>query len=187
MSSGLRITLEKFSRMVAQGAFNELGDRHIELIYGELREMVSPGPSHINTVRRLNRWSHDHVGDDDAFIMIQDPIGIAQYDSAPRPDVTWVKPKDYETIPQERDVLLLIEVSDTTLSYDTGEKLELYAFAAIKDYWVVNLQDCCVEVYRRPKRGRYLEHCAYRSGEQISPLAFPKLKLSVSGLFRDSE
>lgn len=184
MSTALRLTLDDYDRMIAEGAFDALRDKKIELIYGELREMTPPGPSHSQAVSRLNRWSHESTTEAEATIRIQDPIGIPELDSAPQPDVVWARPKDYgQRHPRPRDVLLLIEVSDSSLDYDLGEKAAVYAQAGIKDYWVVNIPDFCVEVFRQPKRGRYLEHRTFNVGEQVEPLAFPKLRLSVSGLF----
>jgi len=164
MSTALRLTLDDYDRMIAEGAFDALRDKKIELIYGELREMTPPGPSHSQAVSRLLRWSTDNTSKTEVTV--------------------WVRPKDYgERHPRPRDVLLLIEVADSSLEYDLGEKAAVYAQAGIKDYWVVNIPDFCVEVFRQPKRGRYLEHRTYNVGELAHPLAFPKLKLSVSGLF----
>ena len=183
-SVALRLTLDDFNRMVADGAFDELRGKRIELIYGELREVTPPGPTHAQAVARLLRWSTNQVAEDQATIRIQDPIEIPDHDSAPQPDVVWVKPKDYgKQHPQPRDILLVIEVADSSVAEDMGEMAELYARAGIKDYWVINVPDFSIEVFRSPKRGRYSERRKYQIGERIHPLAFPKVSLSVSGLF----
>src|SRR5262245_52075085 len=125
MSTALRLTVKDFDHMVARGAFDWLGDRRLELIFGELREMNPPGPSHSEGVRVLNRWSHDQVSDSEARIRIQDPIAIPELDSSPQPDIVLAKAKNYEDEhPRPRDVLLLIEVSDTSLGSDSGEKAD---------------------------------------------------------------
>lgn len=184
MSTALRLTLDDFNRMVADGAFDGLRRRRIELIYGELREVTPPGPTHAEAVSRLNRWSMDSTSNRDDTVRVQDPIEIPDLDSAPQPDIVWARPKDYSSQhPRPRDVLLIIEVADSSLAEDLDEMAGLYAQAGIKDYWVVNLPDFCIEVFRQPKRGRYLERRAWQVGQKISPLAFPRVSLSVSGLF----
>jgi len=183
-SAALRLNLEDFNRMVSEDGFRALGRRRIELIYGELREVTPPGPTHAEAVSRLARWSFSNTSEQEAMVRVQDPIEIPEFDSAPQPDIVWVKPKDYSRRhPQARDILLLIEVADSSLSEDLGEMAELYAQAGIKDYWVVNIPDFAVEVFRRPKGSRYLEHQTYQAGQEVSPLAFPRVSLPTSGLF----
>lgn len=183
-STALRLSLADYNRMVAEDGFRALGRRRIELIYGELREVTPPGPTHAEAVSRLIRWSTNNTSEREVMVRVQDPIEIQELDSAPQPDIVWAKPKDYSRRhPQARDILLLIEVADSSLSEDLGEMAELYAKAGIKDYWVVNIPDFAVEIFRKPKRDRYLEHHTYQAGQEISPLAFPRVSLSTSGLF----
>src|SRR5262249_23704137 len=147
-------------------------------------EMTPPGPTHAEAVARLIRWSTASTTEEEAVVRIQDPIGIPDLDSAPQPDVVWARPRSYrDQHPRARDVLVLIEVANSSLDNDLSEKADLYAQAGIKDYWVVNLTEFCIEVFRSPKKGRYTERRTYQIGEKLSPLAFPKAKLSVSALF----
>ena len=95
MSVGLRITFDEYTRMVADGAFDALRDRRIELIHGELREMTPPGPDHSGTVTRLIDWSTEPPLKKVIQLRIQDPIAIPELDSAPQPDVAWVKLRDF--------------------------------------------------------------------------------------------
>jgi Uma2 family endonuclease len=184
MSTALRLTLNDYERMVEQGAFDWMGDRRLELIYGELREATPPGPTHAEAVSRLTRWTTDNTKSSEVAIRVQDPIGIPELESMPQPDIVWARPKSYgEAHPQPRDVLLVIEVASTSLDDDLGLKAELYAQAGIKDYWVVNLVEFCIEVFRTPKKGRYSERRTYQIGEFVRPLALPKAELTVSGLF----
>jgi Uma2 family endonuclease len=184
MSVALRLTLDDYNRMVADNAFAELGKRRIELIYGELRELTPPGPTHAQVVSRLLRWSTDNVSAAEATVRVQDPIEIPDWDSSPHPDVVWARPKDYgQRHPQSKEILLIIEVADSSLREDLEEMAELYARGGIKEYWVVNIPEFSVEVFRLPKRGRYTQQHTGRFGDKLSPLAFPKASLSVSGLF----
>jgi Uma2 family endonuclease len=183
MSVALRITFDEYMEMIADGAFDVLRDRHIELINGELREMTPPGPDHSGTVTRLTNWSAEAVFKKIVQVRIQDPVGIPERDSAPEPDLAWVTLRDFrDRHPLPDEVLLLIEVADTSLDFDCGEKAILYASAGIQDYWVVSLPERLIHVYRKPQSGAYAEHSTARFGDQIHPLAFPQFALSVSDL-----
>jgi len=183
MSVGLRITFDEYRRMVADGAFDALRDRRIELIHGELREMTPPGPDHSEAVSRLNLWSAELALKKLIKLRTENPIGIAEQDSAPEPDVAWVKVRDYrDRHPIPAEVLLLIEGADSSLEFDCGEKANLYALAGVQDYWVVSLLERLVHVFRQPKAGTYADHTTAGFGETLKPLAFPQFALSVSEL-----
>jgi Uma2 family endonuclease len=183
-STALRLSVADYNRMIAEDAFRPLGKRRIELIYGELREVTPPGPTHAECVDRLARWSFSNTDPRQVTVRIQNPIGIPAFDSAPEPDLAWAKAKSYgKQHPQPRDIFLIIEAADSSLNEDLGEMAALYAQAGIKDYWVINIPDFCVEVFRQPKRGRYMDHRAYQSTDDLAPLAFPKIHLPISGLF----
>jgi len=183
MSVALRITFEEYSQMIADGAFDALRNRRIELINGELREMTPPGPDHSGTVTRLTNWSAEPVFKKAVQVRVQDVLAIPELDSAPQPDLAWVTMRDFrDRHPLSHEVILLIEVADSSLDFDCGEKAELYATAGIKDYWVVSLPERLIHVFRQPQDGTYLEHTTAKFGDEIRPLAFPQYSLSVSGL-----
>ena len=185
MSTALRLTLDEYDQMIADGAFDSLRDRRIELIHGELRELTPPGPDHSCAVDWINRWSLLHPPSSAKIVVrVQNPIGIPHADSEPQPDVCWVKPGKYrQRHPRPEQVLLLIEVADSSLDSDMGEKADLYAAAGIADYWVVNLPGRCVEVFRQPAGGKYADHTTHPMGREIRPLAFPDVVLSTTELF----
>ena len=85
-------------------------------------------------------------------------------------------------LPGPEDVLLVIEVSDTTLAYDRGTKLTLYALAGILEAWLVNFPRRTIEVYREPRDGRYQQVTIYRKGESLSPLALPDILVAVEAI-----
>jgi Uma2 family endonuclease len=117
-------------------------------------------------------------------IRIQNSIGLPELDSAPQPDVAWVKQKSYrDQRPEPGDVLLVIEVADSSLDYDRGEKLHLYAEAGIREYWVVNIPHFQVEVYRDPRGRKYRHKSVHGVDQEISPRAMENLKLPVASLF----
>lgn len=170
--------------MVNRGAFDWLRDRRIELIRGEIREMMAPNPPHSLVVSNLNAWSHHSVPADEVIIRVQDPVGIPELDSSPEPDLVWVRRRDYsKRHPRSADVLLLIEVADATYAYDAGEKRDLYAECGIKDFWIVNIREYRVEVFRRPRRGVYTEQRTFDYESTLSPLAYPKTRLVVERAF----
>jgi Uma2 family endonuclease len=183
MSVGLRLTYAEYMRLVEEGAFDSLRDRRIELILGELRETMPPGPGHSEVVSRLNTWSAETAIKKLAKLRVQDPIGIPEADSAPEPDFVWQKilnPRDRYPLPAE--VLLLIEVADSSLDGDCGEKADLYASVGIQDYWVVSLPERLVHVYRQPGDGIYAEHFTASVGDEIRPLALPQFVLRIADL-----
>jgi Uma2 family endonuclease len=183
MSVALRITFDEYTQMVADGAFDALRERRIELIHGELREMTPPGPDHSEAITRLNDWSTESPIKKLIRVRTENPVGIPELDSAPHPDVAWVKIRTYrDRHPLPDEVLLLIEVADSSVEFDCGEKASLYAAAGIQDYWVVSLPERLVHVYRRPQAGTYTEHSTARVGDQVHPIAFPQFSLSVSDL-----
>jgi Uma2 family endonuclease len=183
-STTLKLTLAEYEHMAEVGAFAWLRDRRIELIRGEIREMMAPNPPHALVVANLNAWSVRNAPPDDVIVRVQDPVGIPELDSAPQPDIVWVRRRDYsQQHPRSRDVLLIIEVADATYDYDTGEKLELYAQCGIKDYWVVNVKHYRIEVFRKPRRGTYTSRTEFDFESTLSPLAYPKIKLDVDQAF----
>lgn len=184
MSTVAQISIEQYDRMIASGVFDGPNRRRFELIHGELRMMSPIGPSHEDTVDILDEWSHDVAPRHKVRIRIQNSIRLIKFLTVPEPDVAWVRRQSYRKArPAAKDVFLLIEVSESSLDYDRGEKAELYAAAGIKDYWVVNLIDRCVETFRDPQRGLYRRLQTYQIGDEVHPLAFPMITLAVASLF----
>lgn len=185
MSTVARFSIDEYDRMIASGVFAGGRRRRVELIRGEVREMLPIGPPHENAVDFLTRWSASVTPADRVRLRVQNSIGLASLASAPEPDIAWVKEKRgyARSRPRSHDVLLVIEVADSSLDYDCGEKAELYAASRIQDYWVVNLIDECVHVFRDPRRGRYRYLQDFACGQRIDPLAPPKASLAVSELF----
>ncbi len=146
--------VREYERMVETGILTE--DDRVELIGGEIVEMSPTGTRHAACVRRLNTLLAARVGAS-ALLSVQDPIVLDDF-SEPQPDVVLLRPRPdfYEQRhPRAPDVLLLIEVSDTTLKTDRQIKMPLYARAGVGEYWVVNLQDNEIEIYARPSGSAY--------------------------------
>ena len=112
------------------------------------------------------------------------PLGCRRWKSAPEPDLAWVARRDYsQGRPTPADVLLVIEVAESSLKIDTGEKADLYAAAGIADYWVVNLPEQTIEVRRDPAHGRYRTLRTYSGGEELRPLSMPEIVLRPAMLW----
>jgi Uma2 family endonuclease len=184
MSTTTRITLDQFDEMIAQGHFNARGRERLELIYGEIRPMSPIGPPHESLVDRLNEWSFRSLPEGAVWVRVQNSIGIPPLDSAPEPDLVWVRRKDYWNYrPLAEDVLLVIEVSSSSLDYDQSVKAGLYAAAAIREYWVVNVPARSIEVRCDPQGSTYRTLDILQSGQEARPLAFPDVTLAVARLF----
>jgi Uma2 family endonuclease len=178
-----RLTLDEYDRMIAAGAFDAKRRRRIELIRGELREMTPIGALHEVVVDRLTEWSFENLPKGKVWVRVQNSIGLAELESAPEPDLTWVARRDFSQCrPVGADILLVIEVAGSSLAYDCGEKAELYAAAGIRDYWVVALEDRVVEVRRDPLNGRYRSLETYSADQELRPLLIPEIALQPARL-----
>ena len=142
MSTIAHLTLSEYDRMIAAGEFVPRERNRLELIRGELRNMTPIGAEHEVIVDFLTEWSFSNLPKGRAWVRVQNSIGLPILDSAPEPDLAWVARRDYSRgRPVQEDVLLVIEVSESTLRFDLGEKADLYAEAGIEDYWVMNGTD----------------------------------------------
>jgi Uma2 family endonuclease len=158
-------------------------DERVELITGEIVGMTPIGSQHAGCVRGLNRQLTRALGDR-ALIAVQDPI-VLDDTSEPEPDIAVLRFRedDYRSLhPKPADVLLIIEVADTSVDYDRNVKLPLYAQAGIPEAWLVRLREACIEIHRNPAATGYQEMRTLRSGDRVSPLAFPDLELAVAAV-----
>jgi Uma2 family endonuclease len=184
MATGAHFSLEQYERMVKLGAFDAPFRRRLELIRGEIVEKSPVGTQHADIIDQLNDWSHDVAPRDRISIRVQNPIRIPAGDSEPEPDIVWAVRKRYtDRHPEPQDLLLVIEVADSSLAFDRGEKLAVYAEAGIPEYWVVNPIDRQIEVHRDPRESTYQATAIYRGEDAVSPLALPEAKLSPASLF----
>ncbi|MGQ0636991.1 MAG: Uma2 family endonuclease [Planctomycetaceae bacterium] len=185
MSTTTRLTVAQYDRMIAQGVFDETAGKRprIELIEGELLTMSPIGPRHEWIVDVLTEWSFESLPRRQLWVRVQNTVDIPELDSAPEPDITWVKRRHYRRRPQSADILLIIEVADSSVDFDCGHKADLYAAAGIADYWVVNIPGQCLHVFRQPQSGRYGSREILRVGAEARPLGVPEVALPVTLLF----
>lgn len=174
-----RFTVGDYHRMGEAGILTE--DDRVELIRGEIVMMSPIGSKHagcVNALTRLLAVALNGV----ACVQVQNPIGLDNF-SEPQPDLSVLKYRadDYRSAsPVTANVLLVIEVADSTLGSDRGVKLPLYAEAGIPEYWLVDLQGERVEVYRAPASGAYAEKQVLARGEQVICGTLPQLTLDVA-------
>lgn len=158
-------------------------DDRVELLDGEIIDMSPIGVKHANCVRRLNNLFSQKAGGK-AIVDVQNPLRLDEH-SEPQPDILLLKPKqDFyaSSLPCAEDVLLLIEVMDTSASYDRQIKLPLYARHGVQEVWLVSLLDENVEVYRNPVSGAYQEKQILNRGKSVSPQSFPDFLVAVSDI-----
>jgi len=155
----------------------------VELIDGEILHMSPIGSKHQGIINILTNLFVP-LFLNKAIVQVQGPIKIANF-SEPEPDVLLLKPRaDFYTKKhaQAKDTLLLIEVADSSLEFDKEIKLPIYAKAKIKEYWIINLKDDQIEIYRSPKDGIYKSISIAKVGDKISCLAFPKKSIPVKNI-----
>jgi Uma2 family endonuclease len=114
-------------------------------------------------------------------VRVQDPIRI-EPDDMPEPDlaIVRIRPDAYrDGHPTPEDIRLIVEASDTSLVFDRGTKLRLYARAGIREVWIVNLGSGRIEMYREPRNGRYRRVDVATRGGTLTPESFPNIIIPV--------
>jgi Uma2 family endonuclease len=169
----------EFERMGEAGVF--MKDARLELIEGEIIEMSPIGSRHAACVNFLSRFLNRTVGDI-ALVSTQNPIRLNDF-SEPEPDLALLRLRDdfyRDAHPTPADVLLIIEVADTTLGYDRQVKVPLYAKVGIEEVWLVNLTEEQIEIYSELAEGAYQTIVNCQRGEEARARTISGLALSVA-------
>jgi Uma2 family endonuclease len=177
-----RFTVDEYQRMGETGIL--AADEQVELIAGRIVVREPIGSRHAGTVDRLTRLWTSRLGER-AIVRIQNPVRFAKDDSEVQPDVLLLRPRgDFYTTshPVAADVLLLIEVADTTVRLERRVRLPLYARVGVREAWLCDLVSQRVEVHREPRGNRYRAVRALARGESLASLAFPDVALVVDDL-----
>lgn len=172
-------TLAEYHQMIASGL---LKGRRVELIRGKIIEMAPEGKPHAYFSTESGHYLSRLLGSR-ATVRPAKPITLPNQ-SEPEPDVAIVKPLGREYLehhPYPQDIFWLIEYSDATLAKDLNIKSSVYAEVNIPEYWVVNLQNQSLIVFRAPQAGEYTSQATYTEG-QLTPVAFPDVSISVSAI-----
>lgn len=166
--------------MAAAGVF-KARDR-VELIEGEVIQMTPIGIWHASRVLRLADILR-RLGER-ALLSVQSPIRLGSF-SEPEPDLALLRRRDdyfAGGLPEAHDVLLIVEVADTSAQYDRGTKLSLYARHGIPEIWILDLSGGLLEVNSQPAGDRYAATRQLRAGNRVAPLAFPDFEIEVGPL-----
>lgn len=174
-----RFSVSEYHRMAEAGILGE--DNRVELVEGVIVEMAAMGSRHAACVRRLEALLNQHFIQE-GIISTQCPIRLDDA-SEPEPDVALLKSRDdfySQEHPGPGDVLLVIEVSDTSSEYDTEVKLPLYARAGIPEAWLVDLKTETVEVHSHPAPGGYRQTMRAKPGETLKSESVSGLEFAAS-------
>ena len=176
-----RLTVAEYHRLGEIGIFDE--DSRVELIEGDLIAMPPIGCQHAGHLDHIARPFFRQVTE--GIVRVQSPIQLGDH-SEPQPDLAVLRYREdfyTQSHPRPEDVLLLIEVSDSTLRYDRDTKVPLYARAGIPEVWLLDVAGQRLEIYRRPSPEGYREIHYPAPAESIAPVLLPELILSVASLF----
>jgi Uma2 family endonuclease len=176
------LTIEDYHRTIEAGIIPE-SDR-VELIEGQIFNMAAKGTRHTVTTSKLMAEILLLL-QKQAIVRCQDPIVLSNY-SEPEPDIVIAKLRAdeyFNSHPAPADIILVIEVADSTLNFDRNVKLPLYAAAAINEYWIVNLIDNRLEIYRQPEGSIYTNNLILTPPRSIPIPTFPELTIDIAQIF----
>lgn len=174
-------TVEEYYEMAHSGILSE--EDRVELLAGEIVEMSPIGSRHAACVDRLNQILIQQITGL-ATVRVQNPIRLSPY-SEPEPDLALLRPREdfyAQAHPEPEDVFLVIEVAETSVETDREVKLPLYAEAGIPELWIFDLNAGSVEVYRNPVEMAYSVIERYTPKQQLSPQAFPEVKVDLEDI-----
>jgi Uma2 family endonuclease len=177
-----RFSVEEYLRMGEAGILSE--DDRVELIDGEIVDMPPIGIPHTGAVKRIANELKLQLGRT-AVLSVQDPIKIGDF-SLPQPDIALLRPRDdfYSTAyPVPDDILLVVEVAESSVRYDREKKLPLYAAAGIPESWLVDIPARKLTLYREPAADGYRTAVEVADLTRVAPTALPDCALDLRGLF----
>jgi Uma2 family endonuclease len=172
-------TVDEYEKLIRLGVLTE--NHNVELIRGEIVFKMSKGDLHSWCLRALTRI-FSKLASESAILSVQDPIYLP--DSAPEPDLVLLALRDdlyRHAKPRAADAMLIVEVADSSLEYDREVKGPLFAESGVAEYWILNVVDGCLEVYRDPQpAGTYATVQTLKAGDSINLLKLPTISIAVS-------
>lgn len=174
----LRFSVDDYYKMIKLGMLKDY--ERAEIIEGELIKKMTVGDRHAAVVNILNRYFSRNLPEN-ILVSIQNPVRLSDFNET-EPDVLLADLTKYDgrRHPRPAEVLVLIEVSDSTLKYDRDTKLPLYAEAGIGEVWIVNLVSNIVEVHTKPEYGIYQAVRIYRPGETVESESVSNLTIETN-------
>jgi len=176
-----RLDVDAYYKMAETGILR-YGQR-VELIDGDIIDMNPIGSAHAAITNHLVQLFYEVIGKETALISVQNPLRLDDFNE-PQPDVMLLQPRadNYrKNHPGAADVLLLAEISDSSLSYDRGAKLGLYARFGVPEVWIIDIASATIEIYRHPANGVYTSRDLCTSGS-LSPALIPGIAIDVASL-----
>ena len=177
-----RFNVDEFARMGEAGIF--AADDRVELIDGEVREMTPIGSPHAGLVNRLNELLVTRLAGR-ANIIVQNPIRLDRR-TEPQPDLVVARRRKSfyaDRHPEPSDVLVVVEVADSSLRYDRAEKVPRYGRAGIPETWLVEVEAGTITVYTEPGPEGYARQQVRNRGERVVAASVPDLRLAVDDIF----
>ena len=176
-----KFTVDEYYRMAEVGILHP--DERVELIDGEITLMAPIGSRHGSGVARVTtQFVNRSAGA--VQVWPQNSVHLGE-DLELQPDIAILNPREdtyAESNPRPGNILIIIEVSDTTLSYDRDVKSRIYAEANVPETWIMNLPEDCIEAFTQPGSDGYAQHAIYRRGDTISPSTLPDVQFAVEDL-----
>ena len=176
-----KFTVAEYYRMAEAGILKP--EERVELIQGEIIVMPPIGPEHAGSLIISNSLFSEHAPGR-FLVQTQNPV-LLDDGSEPEPDVALLRLRDdryTRAHPTPADVLLIIEIADTSLAYDREVKAHIYGRNEIPETWIKNLPEDCIERFTEPGPEGYARHTVHRRGETLTPVSFPDLALAVADL-----
>lgn len=171
-------TTDEFDRILEAGIFPP--DDRFELIRGEILQMPNPTTRHAGRVNKLNRLFTSRLGES-VIVSVQNSMYVDKH-SEPKPDIALLKPLELffgPWAPEPEDVLLLVEISHTTVDYDSKVKVPLYAEAGVREYWILDIKQDALVVLTEPFEGEYRHQKLFQRGQSVCMQAFPAIPFSL--------
>ena len=178
-----RFSVKTYDLMIERGVLDE--NDNVELLNGEIIDKMSKGKKHAYYNDLISNYLKETFGKE-AIVRNQNPILLDQF-SQPEPDIVLATPpreKYLSQHPTPEEILLLVEVSDSTLYFDRNEKGLAYSQAGIRQYLLVNVENETVEDYRNPGKDGYETKQTYQIGEKFSLSEFPNVEIAVTDFLK---
>ena len=176
-----RFAVSEYHQMAQAGILGE--DDRVELIDGEVTQMTPIVRRHAACVDRMTTLFVKTFGDD-AQVRVQNPVVLGEY-SEPQPDLALLRPRaDFYAsgLPTPEEILLLVEVAETSADLDRRVKAPLYARSGVQEFWLVDLEGDTVTVYRDPAPSGYGAVRVVGRSEELAPSAFPNRSLAAAAI-----
>ena len=170
-----QFTVREYEQMIAAGVFVERG--RVELLGGEIIDMAAMGLPHADAIVRFDRRLQRQVPDN-CDVGVQIPI-LLDDESEPEPDLVVYPRRRRTTHPTPDEILLVVEVSDSTLDYDRNQKFPRYAAAGIPEAWLLDVAAGILERHTEPYEGRYRHLVTARRGESLASTTLPDVSFAV--------